>query len=117
MLKLSIKTLDKPKAEHKLKEELLFTETRRAEEILKTMDEDTYEELVASWAFWCLKDRYEDVLRIGGSGDRGVDVIAYYDQKNNKCDIFQCKHYGHAIKQSDVIGELGKFLFFMSYLI
>ena len=99
MLKLSIKSFDKPIAEHKLKEELLFTETRRAEEILKTMDEDTYEELVASWAYWSLKDRYEDVLRIGGSGDRGVDVIAYYD---------------HAIKQSDVIGELGKFLFFMS---
>lgn len=118
MMKLSIKSFDKPKAEHKLKEELLFTETRRAEEILKTMDEDTYEELVASWAYWCLKENegraYEDVMRIGGSGDKGVDVIAYYDQKNNKCDIFQCKHYGHAITQSDVIGELGKFLFFMS---
>ena len=45
-----LKVLEKPKAEHRLKEELLFTETRRALDILKTMDEDTYEELVASWA-------------------------------------------------------------------
>ena len=76
-----LKVLEKPKAEHRLKEELLFTETRRALDILKTMDEDTYEELVASWAYWCLKKDYEDVMRIGGSGDKGIDVIAYYSQK------------------------------------
>ena len=110
---IQIEKLEKPKAEHKLKEELLFTETRRAQDILKTMDEDTYEELVASWAYWCLEDRYEDVMRIGGSGDKGVDIVAYYDQKNNKCDIYQCKHYDHPVNKSDVIAELGKFLFFM----
>ena len=104
---------EKPKAEHRLKEELLFTETRRAQDILKTMDEDTYEELVASWAYWCLKEDYEDVMRIGGSGDKGIDVIAYYSQEVNKCDIYQCKHYDHPVRKSDVIAELGKFLYFM----
>jgi len=105
--------MPKLKVEHRLKEELLFTETRRALDILKTMDEDTYEELVASWAYWCLKKDYEDVMRIGGSGDKGIDVIAYYSQKANKCDIYQCKHYDHPVRKSDVIAELGKFLYFM----
>lgn len=113
MCTIGITSFDKPKAEHKLKEELLFTETRRAQDILRTMDQSTYEELVTSWAYWCLKEKYEDVMRIGGPGDKGVDVIAYYDQINNKCDIFQCKHYDHPIRRSDVIEDLGKFLYYM----
>lgn len=115
---IEISVLDMPRAEHKLREELLFTEKRRAHDIMKAMDEDTYEELVASWAYWCLKENdgrlYEDVMRIGGTGDRGVDVIAYYNQKENVCDIYQCKHYNHTIKRSEIIVEIGKFLYYMS---
>lgn len=111
---IEINAFDMPRAEHKLREELLFTETRRAHDILKTMDEDTYEELVASWAYWCLKEKYEDVMCIGGAGDKGVDVVAYFDQKSKKCDIYQCKHYDHPVRKADVIAELGKFLYYMS---
>lgn len=110
--------LSEPSREHCLKGKSLF-ETKESDiNILKTMHEETYEELVAAWAFWCLKNgtaqKYEDVSRIGGAGDKGVDVIAFINQKTRKCDIYQCKHYGHAISQSDVIAELGKFLYFMS---
>ena len=92
-MNITIKSLQKPETKHALKGAEVFNERRRSKDILKTMDEDTYEEMVASWAYWCLKEndgrRYEDVMRIGGSGDKGVDVIAYYDQAANKCDIYQ----------------------------
>ncbi len=114
---ITYETLKKPEGKHGLKDEQLFNETRRAEDILKTMHEETYEELVTAWAFWCLKEdgksKYEDVLHIGGAGDKGVDVIAFVDQKTKKCDIYQCKHYNHPINRSDIIGEIGKFLYFM----
>ena len=114
---ITFESLKKPEGRHRLKDEQLFNEARRAEDILKTMHEETYEELVTAWAFWCLKEdgksKYEDVLHIGGAGDKGVDVIAFIDQKTNKCDIYQCKHYKHPINRSDIIGEIGKFLFFM----
>lgn len=115
---ITIEKLKEPERRCGLQGTALFNEARRLDEILITMNEDTYEKLVASWAYWCLKEndgrKYEDVMRIGGTGDKGVDVIAYYDQKNKKCDIYQCKHYNHPIRQSDVIAELGKFLYFMA---
>lgn len=108
-------TLTKPDGKYGLKGAALFNEHRVDKDILKAMDEDTYEELVASWAYWCLKEgkdkKYEDVFRIGGSGDGGIDVIAYYDITKRDCDIYQCKHYDHPINRSDVIAELGKFLY------
>lgn len=107
--------LEKPVFKYGLKGKALFNEHRKDKDILKTMDEYTYEELVASWAYWCLKEgkekKYEDVFRIGGSGDGGIDVIAYYDIAKRDCDIYQCKHYNHPINRSDVIAELGKFLY------
>ena len=107
--------LDKPECKHGLKGTALFNERRSDKIILQTMDEDTYEELVASWAYWCLKNgkakQYEDVFRLGGSGDGGVDVVAYYNIGKRDCDIYQCKHYDHPVNRGDVIAELGKFLY------
>lgn len=107
--------LKKPSCKLGLKGAALFNEHRIDKDILKAMDEDTYEELVTSWAYWCLKEgkekKYEDVFRIGGSGDGGVDVIAYYDIAKRDCDIYQCKHYNHPVNRGDVIAELGKFLY------
>lgn len=107
--------LAKPEVKHGLKGTALFKENRLDKDILKAMDEDTYEEFVSSWAYWCLKEgkdkKYEDVFRIGGTGDGGIDVIAYYDIAKRDCDIYQCKHYDHPINRGDVIAELGKFLY------
>lgn len=112
------KAIDKPDCKHGLIGTALFKERRLDKDILKTMDEDTFEELVTSWAYWCLKigekTKYEDVLRLGGSGDGGVDVIAYYDMAKRDCDIYQCKHYDHPVGRIDVIAEFGKFLYHVS---
>lgn len=112
---MKIEILKEPENKHGLKGAALFNEHRTDKDILKAMDEDTYEELITSWAYWCLKKgkdrKYEDTFRIGGSGDGGIDVIAYYDISKRDCDIYQCKHYDHPVNRGDVIAELGKFLY------
>lgn len=88
--------IDKPANLHGLKGAALFREKRKDNEILSAMDEDTYEEFIATWAYYCVKNKaegYQDVLRIGGPGDGGMDVAAFYHQENRDCDIYQCKHY------------------------
>lgn len=111
---MALQELKKPENKHGLKNTALFNENRKDKDILMTMDEDTYEELIASWAYWCLKDtpnEYQDVLRLGGAGDGGMDVVAFYNQATEDCDIYQCKHYNSPINKSAIIAELGKFLY------
>lgn len=81
-------------------------------ERLALMDEDTYEELVAIWAFACLKSKYKDVYRIGGAGDKGRDVCAYIDLSEDKYDLYQCKHYKNALTYSDINIEFGKLIYY-----
>ena len=100
--------IDKPANLHGLKGPALFRETRKDKDILFTMDEDTYEEFIATWAYYCVKNKaegYQDVLRIGGSGDGGMDVAAFYHQENRDCDIYQCKHYNSPINKSSILPE------------
>lgn len=76
--------IDKPANLHGLKGAALFREKRKDNEILSAMDEDTYEEFIASWAYYCVKNKaegYQDVLRIGGPGDGGMDVAVFYHQE------------------------------------
>lgn len=74
---------------------------------LHCMDEDTYEELISVWAYSCLK-RYQQVYRVGKSGDKGRDVIAFIDE--SLFDLYQCKHYDHSLSYSDLRGEMGKLI-------
>lgn len=111
---MKLQELNKPENKHGLKGSDLFREKRMDKDILEAMDEDTYEELIASWAYWCLKEKhntYQDVLRLGGAGDGGMDVVAFYNQATRDCDIYQCKHYNAPINKSAIIAELGKFLY------
>ena len=80
-------------------------------EKLRAMDEDTYEDVVAAWAYCCVKSEdYQEVYRVGGAGDKGRDVIAYIDRKNDVFDLYQCKHYKDSISYSRIRGEIGKLL-------
>lgn len=111
---MKLQELRKPGNKYGLKGSDIFRENRRDKDILMAMNEDTYEELIASWAYWCLKEKhnaYQDVLRLGGTGDGGMDVVAFYNQATRDCDIYQCKHYNAPINKSAIIAELGKFLY------
>lgn len=80
---------------------------------LYTIDEDTYEELVCVWAFSCLNNKeYTEVYRVGQAGDKGRDILAYYDRAKGKYDLYQCKHYQSALTYSDLCGEMGKLIIY-----
>ena len=58
---------------------------------LKIMSEDDFEDLVVEWANGYVHNNYYKVSSMAGAGDKGRDVVAYYDDKT--VDIYQCKHY------------------------
>ena len=56
---------------------------------LYSIDEDTYEELVCVWAYSCLGNKgYTEVYRVGQAGDKGRDVLAYYDRVKGAFDLY-----------------------------
>ncbi len=76
--------------------------------LLKIVDEDSFEEIVHEWAFGYLKPKYEKVCRLGGTGDKGRDVVAYLDYKKDVWNNYQCKHYGRKLNTTDIMLEIGK---------
>ncbi len=95
---------------HVLPMGLMLSPIQTEKKILESMDEDTYEELVASWAFSCL-DEYSDCYRIGGAGDHGIDVLAIVSNTPKIVDIYQCKHYDKPLGASTVLPEVCKILY------
>ncbi|HAS3626200.1 restriction endonuclease [Vibrio cholerae] len=75
---------------------------------MRIMDDGTWEdftlELVSYW-----KTQYDKVVRCGGGGDLGRDIIAY---SGDEWENFQCKHYGKKLSVADAILEIGKVLFY-----
>jgi hypothetical protein len=77
---------------------------------LLTYSAAEWEGFVEEWAFYCLKGLYKHVQRFSGSGDMGIDVAGFIDDKRLQgvWDNYQCKHYDHAITPGDVWAEFGK---------
>ncbi|AOJ61416.1 hypothetical protein WJ32_02410 [Burkholderia ubonensis] len=77
---------------------------------LLTYSPDEWEGFVEEWAYYCLATKYKHVQRFSGAGDMGVDVAGFVDDKrlHGVWDNYQCKHYDHAIRPSDVWVEFGK---------
>lgn len=109
---ISLSPIGQIERKHALSQQQLFQTKKTEKQILYSMDEDTYEELVASWAYSCLKGKYSEVYRIGGAGDHGVDVLARFDN-SNESDIYQCKHYNAPLNASVVLPEICKMLYFV----
>lgn len=59
------------------------------------IDEDSFEQFTLEWLFGCKKMKYSFIKRIGGAGDKGRDVVGYYN--NGAVDYYQCKHYNTGI--------------------
>lgn len=55
--------------------------------------------------------QYAVVKRLGGAGDGGRDIEARYDQAlvRDGWDLYQAKHYGQGLTQSDAFPEMAKF--------
>ncbi|MCL0196150.1 hypothetical protein M2T54_29220, partial [Klebsiella pneumoniae] len=79
-----------------------------------TYSPDEWEGFVEEWAYYCLTTKYEHVLRFSGAGDMGIDVAGFVGDERllGVWDNFQCKHYGNAIRPSDVWVEFGKIIWY-----
>jgi len=73
-----------------------------------------WETFVEEWAFHCLPKLYNKVRKAPGAHDKGVDVAGFRDAKmlNGVWDNYQCKHYDHPLRPSDIWVELGKILWY-----
>ncbi|KGL40494.1 restriction endonuclease [Listeria booriae] len=72
---------------------------------------DEFESFIELWISHFLKNKYDKVVKCGGAGDLGRDIIAYYPSligESTKWDNYQCKHYKSALTPSDIWIELGK---------
>ena len=77
---------------------------------LKIMSEDDFEDLVVEWANGYVHNNYYKVSSMAGAGDKGRDVVAYYDDKT--VDIYQCKHYKNPLSPSQYWVEFGKLCYY-----
>lgn len=76
------------------------------------MSAEDWELFIQEWAHY-LRTRYHLVQRVGGGGDEGRDVVAFYDRpsEDERWDNYQCKHYDHPLYPSDILPEIGKLVF------
>lgn len=82
---------------------------------LEIIDEDSWEDLTLELVHYCWKKDYSRIVRCGGGGDMGRDVIAYKSGLPSKeWENFQCKHYNSKLNLSQALLEIGK-LFYYSY--
>ena len=74
------------------------------------MDEDSFEQFILEWIYGSKKDKYDTISKIGGSGDKGRDIIASYSDGTK--DYYQCKHYSKALAPTDYYLELAKLCYY-----
>lgn len=78
---------------------------------IKLFSSSEWEDFVLEWAD-SLRSKYASVERCGGAGDMGRDVVALVKDDGNTWDNFQCKHYDHALRPTDIWVELGKLVYY-----
>lgn len=73
-----------------------------------------WEGFIQEWAHFCLKLLYQQVQRFTGPGDRGIDIAGFTDSEKLRgvWDNYQCKHYDHPLRPTDVWQEIGKALWY-----
>jgi hypothetical protein len=78
---------------------------------IKIFSPTQWEEFVLEWAD-SIRPEYSAVERCGGAGDMGRDIIGICSTPGNVWDNYQCKHYGHPLRPSDIWVELGKLVYY-----
>ena len=74
---------------------------------------DEWECFTEEWAS-ILKSSYFRVVKFAGAGDKGLDVVGFTTKDSflDVWDNFQCKHYNHPLKPSDIWVEIGKLIYY-----
>ena len=82
--------------------------------LLQVMSSDEWEGFTEEWlSFHKTHGTYQSIKRFSGSGDLGLDVVAFTAKEGfaKPWDSYQCKHYNHALTPGDVYGEIGKIIY------
>lgn len=81
-------------------------------ERIRLFSNSQWEDFVLEWAD-SLRGKYARVERCGGAGDMGRDVVAFVSlDEKGQWDNYQCKHYDHPLRPSDIWLELGKLVYY-----
>ena len=83
-------------------------------QIIQNYDDKEWEHFIAEWSEG-FDPPYNQVIVLGGAGDKGRDVIGYVSDPTNpsaEWDSFQCKHYRNALTPTDIYVELAKLCFY-----
>jgi len=105
--------LDNPKKYRRLNNSMLLKgKGVPALKQLQVISPDDFEAVVLEWATDFLIDKYEHIIKIGGAGDKGRDVIGYYSVERKECDYYQCKHYKSSLGVTAVYLELAKLCYY-----
>lgn len=82
---------------------------------IQILDSDEWEEFTKE----CLEviqkeDNALYVRRYAGSGDKGIDVALFYDENllEGKWYCYQCKHFDHPLRFSEMCVEFGKVIYY-----
>lgn len=81
--------------------------------LIQLLEPDQWEEVTEEWAH-SLEPSYKEVIKFGGSGDLGRDIVGLSSDKafDGPWDNYQCKRYGKKLMPSDVWAELGKIIYY-----
>jgi hypothetical protein len=76
------------------------------------MSDGAWEDFTLEWIH-SLKTKYARVEKHAGSGDMGLDVIAFESSSmEDPWDNYQCKYYDHPLMPSDIWVEMGKLAYY-----
>ena len=81
---------------------------------LAVMSPEDWEQFTVEWlTFLKNEGMYWRILRSAGSGDRGVDVVAFSSELGfaRAWDSYQCKHYSQVLSPNDVCEEAAKIVY------
>ena len=84
---------------------------------IKLMSPDEWEVLIEEWLETTKKYDSNRIERLGGSGDMGIDVIAFItnptgNPTNYKWDCYQCKRYDKPLSPSSMWIEFAKIIYY-----
>jgi hypothetical protein len=84
--------------------------TLTPKQILVHHSADEWEEFIYEWVSALKEADYVDVVRMGGSNDRGADIAAFLtmSKTDGPWHCFQCKHYDKAISGTVAYPEILK---------
>ncbi|MFJ9080347.1 ABC-three component system protein [Streptomyces sp. NPDC102278] len=84
--------------------------TLTPKQILVHHSADDWEEFIYEWVVALKEAEYVDVVRMGGSNDRGADIAAFLTPRktDDVWHCFQCKHYDKAIAPATAYPEILK---------